>query len=337
MPIRPRPSAPLFALAAVGCALAGLACGRSPDLQLTGMCDASAVVALDQNTLLVAGDEDNVIRAYDAARPGAPLWSVDVSNAIGVRAKPAKPGRAERPPPEADIEAAARVGDLAFWLTSHGRSSSGKQKPERLKLFATTVPMAGGGPLTVVGNAYEHLLDDLLAEPRLAGFGLREAAELAPKAPGGLNLEGLSPRREGGLWVGFRNPIPHGKAMLVPLLNPEQVVQGSRAKLGAPVLLELGGLGVRALALHRDRYLILAGAFDSGPASRLYTWDGSSAPRASASQPPVDLNPEAIFIPPGGDSVLLVSDDGSTLVHGTECKRQSDPTSRRFRARWLKP
>ncbi len=205
---------------ATGTPSPGKVSAHAHDLLFTGMCDASAAVALDAHTFVVADDEDNVLRAYDVQRPGPPLWSVDVSSAIGLSP------RAGKGPPEIDIEAATRVGSLAFWLTSHGRNSKAKFKPERLKLFATTLPVAGE-PIAVAGRAYEHLLDDLLAEPRLARFGLEQAAGLAPKAAGGLSLEGMTARPEGGVWIGFRNPIPNGSALLVPLLNPERVIYGA--------------------------------------------------------------------------------------------------------------
>jgi len=305
------------------------------DLVFTGMCDASAGVPLDARTFIVADDEDNVLRAYDAQAPGAPLWSVDVSADIGVSGKPAKPGKESKGPPETDLEAATRLGELALWMTSHGRNSSGKLKPERLKLFATRLPKAGA-PLTVSGEPYDHLLDDLLSEPQLERFGLKQAAELAPKAPGGLNLEGMTARREGGVWIGFRNPIPEGKALLVPLLNPERVLSGDKASFGAPVSLDLGGLGVRAISSHQGRYLILAGRFDSGNGSKLYSWDGVGRVSVVADQQLVGLNPEGFFSPPGGERVLLLSDDGSVLIDGTECKRLKDGSKKRFRARFVK-
>lgn len=304
------------------------------DLTFFGMCDASGAVPLDDRVFVVADDEDNVLRAYDAAAPGPPLWMVDVSSGIGVEAKPSKPGKPPKAPPEIDVEAATRLGDLAFWLTSHGRNSSGKPKPERLRLFATSLPSASA-PLKVVG-AYEKLLSDLIGDPRLAGFGLAEASELAPKSPGGLNLEGLTRRREGGVWIGFRNPIPQGKALVVPLLNPEGTLRGEAAKLGEPRLLELGGRGVRGLSLHGDHYLVLAGAFDGSGSSQLYIWDGLQSLQPSRAEL-TGLNPEGFFSPPGTQRVLLLSDDGAALIDGTECKRLKDPAQKRFRARFIEP
>lgn len=324
---RPQQSAPQQSASQQATARASAA-----DLTFTGMCDASAGVALDARYFVVADDEDNVLRAYDTGAPGAPLWSVDVSAAIGVFAKSKKPGKA---PPETDIEAATRIGDVAFWMTSHGRNSSGKLKRERLRLFATSLPKAGQG-LSVVGKPYEHLLDDLLADARLERFGLRAAAELAPKAPGGFNLEGMTARREGGVWVGFRNPLPENKALLVPLLNPERVIEGDKAQLGDPLLLDLGGRGVRAISSQGGRYLLLAGGFDSGGGTRLFAWDGQAAAQPVAEPALLGLNGEGFFSPEG-ERVLVLSDDGSVLIDGQECKKLKDATKKRFRARWVKP
>jgi hypothetical protein len=299
------------------------------ELTFVGMCDASGAVPLDAHTFIVADDEDNVLRAYDVQRPGPPRWSVDMSSAIGAVPK------ANKSPPETDIEAGTRVGSLAFWLTSHGRNSSGKPKPERLKLFATTLPSATVAA-TIAGLPYEHLLDDLLAEPRLARFSLEQAATLAPKAKGGLNLEGMTARREGGVWIGFRNPVPDGFALLVPLLNPEQIIYGKRAELGEPRLLDLGGYGVRAISERAGSYLILAGPYDNGRGARLYTWDGQATVTLRAEKALEGLNPEGFFTPDEGD-VLTLSDDGSVSIDGVECKRLKDAAKKRYRARWIAP
>ena len=192
---------------------------------------------------------------------------------------------------------------------------------------------SAGAPLKVVGS-YDKLLGDLSRDARLSRFDLARAAELAPKAQGGLNLEGMTRRREGGVWIGFRNPIPDGKALLVPLLNPEAVVQGSPAQLGEPALLELGGRGVRGLSLRGDQYLVVAGAYDGSSGSELYLWDGAKSVAPSRADVR-GLNPEGFFSPPATNRVLVLSDDGSELIDGTECKRLTNASQKRFRARFV--
>lgn len=296
------------------------------------MCDASAAIPLSNSHFLAVSDEDNILRLYDADHPGLPIRELDFSVPLGlVKTTRSNSVRSE----ESDLEAATRVGELAFFLTSHGRNSSGKFKPARLRFFATTAPADGGA--TLVGNAYEGLLDDLLAEPRLAPFNLSAAAGLPPKAQGGLNLEGMTERREGGVWLGFRNPIPNGRALLVPLENPTDLVRGgAKARFGAPITLDLGGLGIRGLSSFRGRYLIEAGHFDTGAVSALFTWDDSSAPpQRLAHLDFSDFNPEGFFTPETRDQFLLLSDDGSRPIDGTECKRLRDPGAKTFRGLWV--
>lgn len=316
--------------------------GARSELTFTGMCDASGAVPLDDHLFAVADDEDNVLRVYDADRGGSPLGAADVSARLSLPTKTKNPFKPKKKPkpvkwPETDIEAATRIGDLAFWITSHGRNSKGKEKPERQRLFATTLPDGSSGLLlSVHGNAYERLLPDLFEDARFRPFGLDRAAELAPKDEGGLNIEGMTARTEGGVFIGFRNPVPEGRALLFTLLNPEQVIAGQRAQLGDPIRLDLGGLGVRSLSSWHGRYLIAAGHYSDGARSRLFSWDGK------ADLKPLDVdfpnfNPEGFFTPEGRDSILVLSDDGTQPVGDTECKSVEDPAQKRFRGAWVTP
>jgi hypothetical protein len=308
----------------------------------SGMCDASGAVPLGSALFAVADDEDNVLRIYDAEAGGAPLYAIDISSELPLQkskkdktptsqeSNPKKPKKS----PESDLEAATRLGDDAFWITSHGRNSAGKIQPARFIFFGTTLPQKDQ-PLPLVGAPYVHLLDDLLATESLKPFGLEEASTKAPKEPGGLNIEGLTamPNNE-SVYLGFRNPIIDGRALVVSLKNPREVLHGTPASFGPPLLLDLGGLGVRSLSWWHGRYLIAAGAFAEGDTARLYTWDGEGAPTAL----PIDLagfNIEGFFTPEERDDILLLSDDGSRLVGDTECKRLEDPSQKTFRGVWV--
>jgi hypothetical protein len=297
-----------------------------------GMCDASGAVALSDTTFAVADDEDNVLRTYDATRGGAPLSSLDISAAVGVF--PKGHASADKPAPEIDIEAATQLGELALWMGSHGRSSSGKQKRERLRMFATTLPREGS-PMRVVGGGQDGLLEALFEDARYEAFHLRDAAARAPKAKGGFNIEGLAARPEGGVLIGFRNPIPDGKALLAALENPDQIVQGAPIQLGAPTLLDLAGLGVRDLTWWHGAYWIIAGDSAEGAPSRLYRWDGQQSPEPKSAIDLSQLNPEALFAPAGAERVMVLSDDGTYEIDGVECKKLADPRHKRFRGAWL--
>jgi len=290
------------------------------------MCDASAAIALSGTLFVVADDEDNVLRVYDSRAPGPPVRTTDLSAFLNT-----DPDR----PKEADIEAATRVGDVGLWLASHGRNKKGRAQPTRLQLFATTLPASGS--ITPVGQPYRRLLDDMLTSPRLASLPLASAAQIAPKEPGGLNLEGMTARHDGqSVLIGFRNPLVDGRAILVPLLNPRASVEGEAAQLGEPVLLNLGGLGVRDLALWRDQYLVAAGGIAGERATHLFLWDGESSSATPLDNTVNDLNPEAMLTYGEHPEVLVLSDDGSLIVDGEECKRLTDPARKRFRARWVR-
>ena len=105
--------------------------------------------------------------------------------------------------------------------------------------------------------------------------------------------------------------------MLVPLLNPTEIINpGARAKLGAPVALKLGRLGVRDMVAWNDGFLIIAGDYrdrfelDAKP-SRLFFWKRGTDPK-DLGVGFGDLNPEAIMIIGEGDKarILILSDDG---------------------------
>lgn len=287
----------------------------------TGMCDASGAVPIGPGTFIVADDERNQLHVYEAGRAGSPVAVVDVSRGAGAD-------------DEIDLEAATRLGDHALWLGSHGRNKKGKLREDRLRLFVTTIGDSAE-EIRVVGAPYLRLLDDLLMAPALAPFGLAEAAERPPKAPGGLAIEGMTARPEGGVFIGFRNPVPDGKALIVPIENPLALAEGERARIGAPRLLDLGGLGVRALSWWRGSYLILAGPIDTGPAPRLYRWDGTSEVATLVPLDLGELNAEGFFTPEASDQILLLSDDGTRPVDGKACKKLDEPARQSFRGLWV--
>jgi hypothetical protein len=69
----------------------------------------------------------------------------------------------------------------------------------------------------------------------------------------------------------------------VPVTNFDQLVQGNpqtavHAAFAAPLLWDLGGLGVREIRRNdAGQYLIVAGAVDASTRFALYVWDGVPA------------------------------------------------------------
>ena len=154
-----------------------------------GMCDASAAAAIDAGHFVVADDEDNVLRVF-SREGGKALAEYDLSEFLGNSGK--------KKAKEADLEGGAQIGTRTYWITSHGRNSKGKETPERQRLFATDVKFENGTfVVSHSGKPYNQLLDDLLSEPKLASYGLKAAAELAPKSPGaGIFADRDKPRIE---------------------------------------------------------------------------------------------------------------------------------------------
>ena len=311
-----------------------LAAGAASSLVSTqtfyyGMCDASAGVALEANLFAVANDEDNPIRLYDARQGSLPLQTFDFSRFLRVSARK----------PELDLEGACWLGDRIFWITSHGRNHLGQFRPNRHRLFATEWRLTPrGAALVPVGRPYGSLVNDLIADPRLGRFSLARAAQLPPKAPGALNLEGLCPTPDGFLLLGFRNPIPDNQALLVPLVNPQEVIFAAKpARFGDPILLDLEGQGVRDLALVGGQYVIISGAYDTSGPSHVYLWPGARQPPRKLTEINFpDFNPEAIIAYPGRTNTLqLLSDDGTRPEHGVPCKELRNPAQQRFRSVWI--
>src|SRR3954467_14025241 len=82
----------------------------------TDMCDASGAVALDGELFAVADDEDNKLRIYHSSTGGPPVKVFDPTSFLHVDPKE----------PEIDLEAAARIRDRIYWITSHGRNRNAK-------------------------------------------------------------------------------------------------------------------------------------------------------------------------------------------------------------------
>lgn len=311
-------------------AVTGLANSFPEEATFIGSCDASAASAIDREHFIVADDEDNILRVYHRAG-GAPRFEYDVSEFIGNRGK--------KKAKEADLEASAQIGNTTFWITSHGRNSKGKETLERHRLFATEISNSDSAmSIKPLGMPYVSLVSDLIADERFARYRLAEAAELAPKSPGALNIEGLTATPDGRLLIGFRNPIRDGKALIIPLENPAEVVHGTAARFGDPIELNLGGLGIRSLGYYGDRYVIIAGASGPEGESQLFQWNGKDSVQRVEGVSFKSLNPEGIaFLQADGTSEYFVlSDDGSLLVDGVECKKLRDRMKKKFRGRLVK-
>jgi hypothetical protein len=152
--------------------------------------------------------------------------------------------------------------------------------------------------------------------------------------PRALNIEGLTGTPDGHLLIGFRNPIPRGMALLVPLLNPAELIEGKAAQFGNPILLDLGGLGIRSMGWGGGKYLIIAGHYDNDRVSQLYEWAGPGhLPKLIEDLNFTGANPEGLAFETGDrrQQFFILSDDGTLKIDGVDCKKLTDPARRRFR------
>ena len=305
----------------------------SDTLTLRGACDASGGIALGGGRIAVADDEHNRVLYYDLAKPGEMPETEDWAEALEVSDDAGHP--------ECDLESAAELGGLIYWIGSHSQNKSGNTRRNRHRLFATR--RVGSGRkvrLEFVGGLCKTLREALVAEEALRNFALAEAAALAPKLPGGFNIEAICGTPDGALLIGFRNPVPRGRALLVPLTNPRATIEGDAPEFGPAMVLELGGLGFRDMVQRGGRYLILAGAIGKAAAvaapSRLFTWEGGASVPQPFGEPFAGLNPEALILHDDGARVQMLTDDGACEVDGRECKDEETPEERRsFRSLWV--
>ncbi len=267
----------------------------------SGMCDASAAAALGPDLFVVANDERNQLKVYrrGVARQ---VDEVDLSGFLGTKVDK-----------ESDLEGAATIGERIYWISSHGRNKKGKHVEIRHRFFATELR---DGKLVPVGSPYTGLLADMIAAPHLQQYPFAQASSLMPEADGAFNIEGLAATPQGGVLIGLRNPAPRGLALVIPMLNPAQVVDGARAVFGDGIELDLGGLAIRSMELVEDAYIIVAGPPADHGRFALFRWSGA-ANEAPVEIPHDDfgaLRPEAIFAIPGTRMLQILSDDGGEHV-----------------------
>lgn len=299
-------------------------------LIFNGASDASAAVAVTDDMFVVADDEDNILRIYEIGKAGQSVGSFDMTSFLDI----------EPDYPEADIEAATRVGRRIYWITSHGRNKDGKLRPNRYRFFATELFVEGRSvKLLPVGKPCENLVHELLKTNDASRLGLDKATrfgeklkkkdteKLAPKDEG-LNIEGLCASHDGGtLYIGLRNPRPkdkqdkRAKAIVVPLLNPDQIIEkGETPVFGEPMLWDLNGLGIRSMeySLFHESFFIIAGGPDEEEEFALYRWSGKpeSGPELERefSLGKSKFSPEALIPFEKSGRLLMLSDDGSLIV-----------------------
>ncbi|HTE46330.1 MAG TPA: DUF3616 domain-containing protein [Gemmatimonadaceae bacterium] len=302
-------------------------------------CDGSGGVAIGVNHFLDVNDENQGVRIYERGKNAGPVKQLDVSKGIGLDTSD-----------EADLEDAARIGDRVYVIGSHGRNKDGKLEDARYRFLAMDLSGTLPDLKVAVAGSYSHLLDDLLSSDnwttsnasvisaisKASKLSDDSNSDLAPEK-NGTNIEGLaaypSATLPGRLAIGFRNPEPGSRAIIVTLTNADAVLGGAKAHFGEAIELDLDGLGIRSMAWSKehDAMLIIAGPHDSGGPFRLYKWSGvaSEAPSlVKTLKPPSDGSAEVVIPYPGTKDVQVLFDMGDSKIGDDSCKDAS--SSKRF-------
>ncbi|MFG6177121.1 ExeM/NucH family extracellular endonuclease [Halomonas sp. THAF12] len=272
----------------------------NPDLGLNeryhlGASDASAAITVGDRLMLVADDEDQVLRLYDRDTSGEPLASIDLNDALGLSDGD-----------EVDIEAVASLDGIQYWLGSH-------ENEQRSLLFATRIDGSDADSLNVeVQGQYADLAVDLQAWDGESGHD-KGANALGLAA--GLNVEGAA-FADNTLLLGLRAPLDEGLAQVIPVTNVPALVAGEAdtAEFGTPLRLDLGGRVIRSIEPTSDgNFLVLAGPeHDDGEEGfALYHWDGAHAVR-EIDGIDLDTAPEALGAKPESIFGLQATDGDVT-------------------------
>ncbi len=320
----------------------GLPAAQAQIAMYRGACDGSAAIALDQNRFVVADDDSNVLNVYQKGQPDAvKQLNLDVFLEAPTKKKPGPDGKAVFK--EADLEGAARIGDRIYWIGSHGRDSGGDAEPGRSRLFATRIVPDGSRLEPIGSGAYKALREDMFDAPKLRALNLADAFAPgkkkdgpAPESENGFNIEGLAATPDGRLLIGFRNPRPGKKAVVIPLDNPADVVEaGKKPVFGNPSQLELERRGIRSIEWINNTYVIVAGLHGEAkesaikPPFALFTWsgkEGDTKPVMMDVKIPDDFAPEALFAIPDSSNMMVLSDDG------TDSCKKAEKAQKSFRA-----
>jgi hypothetical protein len=269
----------------------------------SGMAEASAAAMLDDRHFVVAEDECNTLLVHARGQSNPIGSGLDLAEFLGTGDK------------ASDIEGGAIIGDIVYWISSHSLPKSGNQRDWRKQFFATRVSRTAATPTVVTHeHPYTGLLEAMIKAPELDELKLADAAKTLPEQPGGLNIEGLAAWKGDTLLIGFRNPLVGGKALLLPLTNPAEVIKGTGipAKFDEPILVDLGGRGVRSIDKVGNEYLIVGGPVADTGTFALFRWQGDPAqPPKILVELPSGYFPEALLPVPGSKEVDLLSDDGS--------------------------
>lgn len=299
----------------------------------TGIADASAAIPLDENYMLIANDETNILYVYDRRQSGLPVKTFDINGGNLLGLTDGSSGNWK----EVDIEAAAASRNIAnriYWIGSLGNGTDGDLKPNRDRIFATNISGTGVATSVTAAGTYGSLRTALINWGNTHGYNLSASAQNghAPKTIDGFNVEGMVFAPDGTtMYIGFRAPLVpvanRTKALIAPIQNFETwfnngAPSGSPA-IGAPIELTLGNRGIRdIIRLSNGTYVIVAGSYNDNAIPAIFRWSGIAGqePLLIPSFSLTGLNAEAVLpVVQSGtevfDKLQIICDNGDHVYY----------------------
>jgi hypothetical protein len=277
----------------------------------------------------LVGDNEVHDRLFVFGRVGDRLEPLPIQPSLGL-----EPSEAPR-----DIEALALVGEDLVIVGSHsrGRTCAAGDKRKRRRILRVRVGAETLEPLARVSGrdaiealqrpdaTVETCLSELFVTPppalarEVCASLLAAERQARPARCETLNIEGaigVESRQGDRLWLGLRSPLVERKAALLRLADPTLTL-----RFDAVSLVDLGGLGIRALARSNGQLYGIAG--DSIDTGRSQLWMGD-LPSPGVRLPVKTLHAlpagaEGLAMSPTGDRALVVIDGEALGDDPTRC------------------
>ncbi|MBS1663858.1 MAG: DUF3616 domain-containing protein [Bacteroidetes bacterium] len=296
----------------------------------TGIADASAAIPLDDDYMVIADDEHNMLYVYNRNSSGLPVKKYDYSAGNGLNLTDGSPGAFK----EVDVEASApspTVGGRSYWLGSMSNGSDFSNKPNRDRVIGVDISGTGSATSFTLAGYIAGLRNKLIAWGDANSLDFTNSAKdgVDAKTDNGFNIEGMAFAPNGStLYIGFRAPlIPVGhKAIIAPIENFEDYFNGTTTNptIDAPIEFDLGGRGIRDIVrLPNGTYVIVAGSTGATNIPALFRWTGdrNEVPVQLTSFDLTGLNAEAVLpVNEGGqlslDKLQVINDDGDHVFYG---------------------
>jgi len=263
--------------------------------------EPSGATTMPDGKVLIVEDErsENPIRMLDVKDSGD---VVEIGNIyIDKKIKKIFKKRVE------DLEAITSNGNIVYAITSHSLNKSHKRKSSREKLISFVYDDGKMRDFHIYDTLKDDLYKNYIDFFKNGIFGIED-----------ISIEGLCmDANNSSLLIGFRSPVIDGKAVVIAIKNPREVMLGKeKPKFSKPNSLSLNGLGIRDMTYdaQRDGYWIIAGGSnDRNFNFQLWFWDNKTKKVSFVKNHPYIGYGEGITIihkDTKKSALLIVEDDG---------------------------